>query len=255
MVGYRRLIAAALATSLVSLALAACGPEPLVAPAAAPSPAAELEPTATPTAPGRGPQVTESPTMSPNLQQAVDASIADLSQRLGIPAESITVVEAQEVVWPDASLGCAQPDMMYVQVLTPGYQVVLEADGQLYDYHGGSPDTMFLCTAGSAETPSPSAGGDESRKPAVAPGSQAAVDATVADAAARLGVPADSIQVVSMEDTVWPTSGLGCEKPGQMYLQVITPGYQIVLQAGDMLYTYHTNKSGRFVLCSISATN
>lgn len=251
MFGHWRLIVAALA---VSLALAACGPEPMLSPAVAPSPASELEPAATPTASSRKPPATEGPAMSPNLQQAADASIADLSQRLGVPAETITVVEAQEVTWPDASLGCPQPDMMYAQVLTPGYQVVLEAGGQRYDYHGSSPDNMFLCASGSAEAAPSTAVEEESRGPA-AGRSQAAVDATVADLAARLAVSADSIQVMSVEDTVWPTSGLGCEKPGQMYLQVITPGYEIVLQAGGALYTYHTNQAGRFVLCSTTATN
>ena len=37
--------------------------------------------------------------------------------------------------WSDASLGRPQPGMMYAQVITPGYLVVLEADGQQYTYH------------------------------------------------------------------------------------------------------------------------
>lgn len=189
--------------------------------------------------------------MAPELQQATAASIADLSQQLGIPADSITVVEARAVTWPDASLGCPQPGMAYAQVLTPGYRVVLEAGGQTYDYHGRSPDAMFLCTTVGAEAvPQPPAGEEKRGPAAVAPGSEAAVNAVVADLASQLGVPADSIEVVSVESVMWRTSGLGCEQPGQMYLQVITPGYQIVLQSGPNLYTYHTNEAGQFVLCN-----
>lgn len=34
-----------------------------------------------------------------------------------------------------------------------------------------------------------------------------------------------------------------------MYLQVITPGYRVVLQAADQSYEYHTNQGNRAVLC------
>jgi hypothetical protein len=33
------------------------------------------------------------------------------------------------------------------------------------------------------------------------------------------------------------------------YLQVITPGYRIVLQVNDQSYEYHTNRDAFFVYC------
>jgi hypothetical protein len=41
--------------------------------------------------------------------------IGDPARRESLLPEEIEVV-SQEVVWPDASLGCPQPDMRYFQV-------------------------------------------------------------------------------------------------------------------------------------------
>jgi hypothetical protein len=64
-------------------------------------------------------------------------AVADLAQLLGIAPSAITVVSVEEVTWPDASLGCPKPGMMYAQVLTPGSRIVLEVDGKTYEYHTG----------------------------------------------------------------------------------------------------------------------
>lgn len=64
-------------------------------------------------------------------------AVAHLAQLLGVSPDAITVVSVEEVTWPDTSLGCPQPGMMYTQVLTPGYRLVLEAGGKTYEYHAG----------------------------------------------------------------------------------------------------------------------
>lgn len=230
--------------SLLALLLAACGPE-LVAPVS--SPIATLEPTPMPTQDTRprGPGAVDQPAQTYPEQVLAAPAIADLSARLGIPADQITVVEAKAVTWPDASLGCPAPDMMYAQVLTDGVQVILEANGQTYDYHGRTPTDLFLC---GPNGPMPAAAAP-GRGPIGSGTAEAIVKAVTADMAQKTGAAASSITVVSVEQMNWPTSGLGCEQPGQMYLQVITPGYQIVLSDGANVYTYHTDARGRFVLC------
>ncbi|MBS3754046.1 MAG: hypothetical protein KGY46_11775 [Anaerolineales bacterium] len=59
---------------------------------------------------------------------------ADLASRLGISEDEISVVSAEAKNWSDASLGCPEEGMMYAQVLTPGYQIILLANGVEYDY-------------------------------------------------------------------------------------------------------------------------
>jgi hypothetical protein len=59
--------------------------------------------------------------------------LTDLQERKGIATEEITIERAEAVVWSDGSLGCPQPGMMYLQVLTPGYLVVLRVGEDLYN--------------------------------------------------------------------------------------------------------------------------
>ena len=65
----------------------------------------------------------------------------------------------------------------------------------------------------------------------------------VADLSKELGIPPANIKVASTAAMEWPDGGLGCPEPGMSYAQVITPGYRIVLQVGDMPYEYHAGAS------------
>ena len=71
----------------------------------------------------------------PGPKVALEAAIADLSKQTGIPADQITVTSVEPMDWPDTSLGCPQEGMMYAQVITPGYLIILAAQGQQYEYH------------------------------------------------------------------------------------------------------------------------
>jgi hypothetical protein len=73
----------------------------------------------------------------------------DLARRLDLSLSEILVISVEAVDWPDTSLGCPQPGMMYAQVITPGYLIVLEAEGQTYEYHSGG-EQLLLCAEGTA---------------------------------------------------------------------------------------------------------
>lgn len=70
---------------------------------------------------------------------------ADLAEKLGADAGAINVVTARAVTWNDGSLGCARPDQVYTQALVPGYQVILEYEGNKYDYRAAETGYFFLC--------------------------------------------------------------------------------------------------------------
>lgn len=75
----------------------------------------------------------------------VEMAKKDLARRLSVRPETIELVgEIEAVTWPDASLGCPEPGMMYAQVLTPGYRFTLQSGGKLYRYHTGR-DVVKLC--------------------------------------------------------------------------------------------------------------
>ena len=81
--------------------------------------------------------------------QQIERARARLVEEVdGISADEITLVTAEAVDWPDSSLGCPQPGMMYGQVITPGYKIVLEAGGVEYSFHtDANPDgQLILCT-------------------------------------------------------------------------------------------------------------
>ena len=72
---------------------------------------------------------------SETLARLVELAKGDLARRLGVGIEDVTLVSAEAVEWPDASLGDPQPGMVYAQVITPGYKIILSAGGQEYEYH------------------------------------------------------------------------------------------------------------------------
>jgi hypothetical protein len=69
-----------------------------------------------------------------------------------------------------------------------------------------------------------------------------------ADMAEQLGIPTDRIVVISIKAVQWRDSSLGCPRPGMMYAQVITPGYQFVLQSGETRYEYHSAQGSNLVV-------
>jgi hypothetical protein len=75
-------------------------------------------------------------------QPAVEAAKEDLRDRMPLTEEP-SVASVQAVEWSDTSLGCPQPDMMYAQVITPGYRIVLAAEGQLYVYHATASRAVY----------------------------------------------------------------------------------------------------------------
>jgi predicted small lipoprotein YifL len=81
----------------------------------------------------------------PEAEEAVRLAREDLAERLSLVSEEIRLVSVKAMEWSDASLGCPQPGMMYAQVITPGFLVVLEAGGQQYEYHTDEGRFAVLC--------------------------------------------------------------------------------------------------------------
>jgi hypothetical protein len=77
----------------------------------------------------------------------------------------------------------------------------------------------------------------------------ALVRAIQEDAARRAGIPIANVQVVQAAARTWPDGGLGCPRPGEVYIQVITPGYLMVLRAGNRTFEYHSDDRDQFTLC------
>lgn len=77
------------------------------------------------------------------------AWLAQVAKALSVTPETLRVVTAEPVEWPDTSLGCPQPGMMYAQVITPGWRVLLQTDqGLSYEVHTGrQPAHFVICSS------------------------------------------------------------------------------------------------------------
>lgn len=144
---------------LMTLFLAGCEGMP-IAPPTTPVPVRSLtEPTATPQAEQavEEPTATAVPTEEPVTEsesdgigvppggemtniggtptQLIERAKEEVASLGRSSAESVQVVSVEAVDWSDSSLGCPKTGMMYAQVITPGYKIVLESGGRTYNFH------------------------------------------------------------------------------------------------------------------------
>jgi hypothetical protein len=86
-----------------------------------------------------------------DTESLIEKATEDLAQQLSISISQIHLEDAKEVIWPDASLGCPQPGMMYAQIQTAGYLIKLETNNKIYEYHTDMDNTVILCESTSEE--------------------------------------------------------------------------------------------------------
>ncbi|MHB1354660.1 MAG: hypothetical protein ACYCZF_01645 [Anaerolineae bacterium] len=72
------------------------------------------------------------------------------------------------------------------------------------------------------------------------------VDLASADLSERYHVRPEEVELLSVVPVTFRDSSLGKPQAGRSYLQVLTPGFQISLRVGDVLYRYH-GADGRVV--------
>lgn len=78
------------------------------------------------------------------LLDHVNESVAELVAD-GLSAEDLTVLSAAAVTWPDGSLGCPEPGMIYTQQLVEGYRILVATPNGEVAFHGANGDTPFRC--------------------------------------------------------------------------------------------------------------
>ena len=110
----------------------------------------------------------------------------------------------------------------------------------------GDPVTTTTMTSGTTATVVPSEPGAPT---SIMGGMERLVEIAKADLAARLGVDAASITVVTAEAVTWPDGSLGCPQPGMSYTQVMVDGARIVLAVGGEEYAYHSGGNRSPFLC------
>ena len=102
-----------ISTILMMILISACAPQP-----AATEQPAEEEPTH----------------VNVDLTPAQRISISKLAENLGLTPDKIKLVSTEAVDWPDSCLGVSIEGIMCSQIVTPGFRVILEADGKKVEY-------------------------------------------------------------------------------------------------------------------------
>jgi hypothetical protein len=196
---------------LLSLALVGCAPR---APASLPT----IEATSSPDE--------ATPTHIPlDLTPAQRAAITSLSGTLGLAADQISVISTEGVDWPDGCLGVVRMGVMCTQGIVAGFRVVLEADGQRYEFHTNQDGSVIVPVEG-------------------LPVSGSAQEAMITQLSANLGMAKEDIRLVSSSPVQWQDGCLGVALEGVMCPDGVVTGYLIVLEAGGRQFEYHTNGNG-----------
>ena len=160
--------------SLVSLTLAGCGSSPqavakrspdltlLDTPSQEPTPASSksdpslsqlpaptvgsvviTNTTATPKSPANSASAL---TPGPILQNLAQRARQDLAGRLNVALDQVSLLKVVPAQWPYDNLGCPLPDTESIDTSNPGYQILLNANDEVYMYHTDGKDWIGLCT-------------------------------------------------------------------------------------------------------------
>ena len=85
--------------------------------------------------------------------EMIEAALDDAANRSTVARAEIKVVSEEAVTWPDGSLGCPKPGMLYTQALVAGYRIVLQAGDQALNYHSAARGKPMFCPANRVTEP------------------------------------------------------------------------------------------------------
>ena len=159
-------------------------------------------------------------------QAAIDRARQAVAIQASLAPQSLQVESAQAVDWPDSSLGCPQPGMMYQQMITPGYRVSLldTTSGKIYRVHLAG-QRAIICD------PPPGAGAQDEKSLRFGQRWQHAQEAR-ALLARRLGVAIEAISVLGSKEVAREKAPPGCRPMTGDTLQLIELRYR------DTTYRY-----------------
>jgi len=205
---------------LLVMVVAACAPT--AAATEEPSSPGETSYPSEPSYPDEQPSSTHIPVDLPPAQRA---AMNALMEQLSLPADKIKLVSTEAVTWPNGCLGIVRMGVMCTQNEVPGFKIILEANGQQYEFHTNQDGSIVMLAEGAQD-------------------SAAVEQAVIKQLAANLGLQESEISVVSSTTIEFNDACMGVTMEGVMCAQVVTPGHIIVLEADGVQYEYHTDANG-----------
>jgi hypothetical protein len=172
-------------------------------------------------------------------QAAVDQARAAAAKQLRAQAGEFTVVTVEPAQWSDSSLGCRKPSSKYQQVMSNGYVVVLERQGQRHTVNVAG-KVAVICEPINRLT-------GTVRQPMSARGLERVTTLARQDLANRLRMDVQQIRVANVEPRHWTDDDMNCSSGGGSPTAAApagaTPatGYRLALNASGRTYVYHTD--------------
>jgi len=74
-----------------------------------------------------------------------EAVVEDAARRFKVDRSAVVLTRAEQVTWPDGSLGCKEPGRMYTQMLVAGYRVVAKTTEGELTYHADARGQVVNC--------------------------------------------------------------------------------------------------------------
>lgn len=181
----------------------------------------------TPAAPA--PVAASGPADISSAPQAVIDRARRAMREAGFAADA-KLASSEPAQWNDSSLGCSQPGMQYLQVITSGHIVRFVDRGTTHEVHVAG-EQAVICgptVAGAPKRPRPVRAKD------VQESYQRARD----DLATRLGIPAEQVTMVGTEPHTWPNDAMEC---ATVTSNQPLEGFRFVFDVQGRLYSYHSD--------------
>ena len=95
--------------------------------------------------PHGGPPVTN-PVITPSMEAnpVVDKVITDYARQSNLDPANVHLMFYEIVDWPDGCLGVFQEGVMCIQVITPGYRIIVDVNGSTVELHSNITGDYFL---------------------------------------------------------------------------------------------------------------
>ena len=159
-------------------------------------------------------------------ETAIDLAISKLNEKIPVSRDTISNIRIRSIQWPDSSLGCAEPGVEYLQVVTPGYLVNFKANEKIYTINVGGNRAIICDRINDFMLER------KKRADLVLGASRAAR----LDLAEKLMVDPKLVKIIKIKPETWSDSSLGCPHSDNLNREGPIEGLRINMTCKDKQY-------------------
>ncbi|MBE9142653.1 hypothetical protein [Planktothrix mougeotii] len=143
----------------------------------------------------------------------------------GVPASSVTLLNAERRIWPNGCLGLSFPDIACSQSQVEGWLVTVKSGEKGLLFRTDNRGNTIYLENGLSVLP------------------VSVQEAVLKTAQSQSGIPRNQLQIIQANSRLWDGC-LGIYQPHQMCPQIAIMGWQITVRGRGQRWIYHTNQDG-----------